>query len=184
MAHFELQPDEKQLQELADQAWSKASYRDHELEKLAFEAGASIRGGDHSLANLEAIVRWKSDRLVEYLTGNSKERIERVLATAARPDVEVREAIDALTSLRGIDLPMATAIMTAIAPERFAELDYRVLEAVGHSRHNTEFYAEYLEFCHKLADKGIVNPQKGLPGPAPLHTLDRALAEWSRCHGV
>ena len=85
MTHFELQPDEKLLQELADQAWAKASYREHELEKLAFEAGASIRNGDHSLANLEAIVRWKSDRLVEYLTGNSKERAASYMKKAVQP---------------------------------------------------------------------------------------------------
>jgi hypothetical protein len=56
------------------------------------------------------------------------------------------------------------------------------LEALGHARHNVEFYAEYVEFCRRLAEQGIVKPQQELPGPTALHALDRALWEWSRKH--
>lgn len=182
MAHFELQPNESELQQLAEQAWEKAGYREHVLEKMAYEAGESIRKGDFSLANLEAIVSWKSEWEVQYLIGNSKSEIERVLGIVAAPETSLRKAVEALTSLRGIDLAMASVILSCIYPDRYAELDYRVLEALGHSRHNAEFYAEYVEFCRHLAEKGLVQPQAGLPGPAPMHTLDRALSEWSRTH--
>ena len=62
--HFELQPSETELQKLADQCWKEAPNRERRLEEEAFEAGEAIRQGDYSLANLEAIVSWKSERLV------------------------------------------------------------------------------------------------------------------------
>ncbi|MGA2050865.1 MAG: hypothetical protein ABSG96_24475 [Terracidiphilus sp.] len=182
MAHFELQPDEQELQQLAEHYWHKAGKREQQLETAAFEAGAAIRGGDYSLVNLEAIVRWKSERMVHYLIGNSEAKIKRVLEVAAAPESSLRKSVEALTSLRGIDLPMASAILAAIAPERYNVLDLRALEALGHARHNVEFYAEYVAFCRRLADSGAVAPQTELPGPTPLHALDRALWEWSTSH--
>ncbi len=135
--HFELQPSETELQRLAEQYWQQACNRERQLETEAFEAGASIRNGEYSLANLEAIVRWKSERLVHYLIGNGSERIH-------------------------------------------IELDFEDLEALGQVRQDVRFYEEYLSFCRTIADKGIVQPQEQLPGPTPLHALDRALAQWAR----
>jgi hypothetical protein len=179
-AHFELQPTESELQNLADQYWQEACNKERELETDAFEAGAAIRSGDYSLANLEAIVRWKSERLVPYLIGNSTERIRRSLEVAAAPETSTREAINALLELRGVDISMASAILAAIYPERYIELDFQDLEALGQARQDVRFYEEYLAFCRRLVDRGIVQPQNNLPGPTPLRTLDRALSQWSR----
>ncbi len=187
MAHFELQPAESELQQLSEQCWQKAGEHEHELERAAFEAGASIRNGEYSLGNLEDIVRWKSERAVHFLIGNSEAKIRQALEIAASPDSSVRKAVDALMDLRGIDLPIASAILAAIAPERYNVLDFRTLEALGHERHDVEFYAEYVAFCRRLADRGLVKPQADLPGPTPLHALERSLWEWSRSraeHGV
>jgi hypothetical protein len=101
---------------------------------------------------------------------------------AAAPETSLSNAVDALTSLRGIDLPIASAILAAIMPERYNVLDFRALEALGHARHNVDFYAEYVGFCRRLAERGIVAPQQDLPGATSLHALDRALWEWSRSH--
>ena len=95
-AHFELQPAESELQELAEQCWQEACKKEQQLEKEAFEAGAAIRNGDYSLANLEAIVRWKSERLVQYLIGNSNESIRRALKVASEPESSTEEALNAL----------------------------------------------------------------------------------------
>jgi len=180
MAHFELQPEESELQQLSEQCWQQAGEREHQLEKEAFEAGALIRNGEYSLANLEVIVRWKSERVVHYLIANSEAKIRGVLAVAASPDSSVRQAVEALMELRGVDLNIASAILAAILPERYTVLDFRALEALGHERHDVEFYAEYVAFCRRLAEKEIVKPQSNLPGPTSLHALDRALWEWSR----
>ena len=182
MAHFDLQPEEQELQQLAEQYWKTAGPREKQLEEEAFDAGAAIRGGDYSLVNLEVIVRWKSERMVHYLVGNSEAKIKRVLAVAASQESPVRTAVEALTSLRGVDLPIASAILAAVLPEKYNVLDFRALEALGHERHNVEFYAEYVAFCRRLAERGILKPQEDLPGPTPLHALDRALWEWSKTH--
>jgi hypothetical protein len=181
MAQFELQPAESELQQYAEQCWQKAGEQEHELETAAYEAGVAIRNGEYSLANLEAIVRWKSERVVHYLIGNSEAKIRKVLAVAAAPDTSTRKAVEALMELRGVDLPIASAILAAIDPERYNVLDFRTLEALGHARHDVEFYAEYVAFCRRLAERGLVRPQGDLPGATPLHALERALWEWSRC---
>jgi len=180
MAHFELQPAESELQHLAEHYWQKAGERERQLEKAAFEAGAAIRNGDYSLGNLEAIVRWKSERVVHLLIGNSEAQIHKVLAVAASPETQTRLAVTALTSLRGVDLSIASAILAAVAPDRYNVLDFRALEALGHARHDIDFYAEYVAFCRSLAERGVLKPQGDLPGPTALHALDRALWEWSR----
>jgi hypothetical protein len=128
-------------------------------------------------------VRWKSERLVRYLIGNSNEKIRRVLAVAASPDSSTEAAVKALVELHGVDITVASAILAAIFPERYTVLDYRSLEALGHAPHDVRFYEEYLAFCNRLAESNIVTPQGGLPAPTPLRTIDRALWEWSRSHG-
>ncbi|MGA3032914.1 MAG: hypothetical protein ABSD70_06500 [Terracidiphilus sp.] len=183
VAYFQLQPSEMELQELAEQYWQKAGEKEHELETAAFEAGEAIRNGDYSLANLEAIVRWKSERAVHYLIGNSNEKIRRSLSVAASPESTTEAAVKALLELHGVDITLASAIMAAIFPDRYTVLDYRSLEALGHARHDVHFYEEYLAFCKRLAESNIVKPQSELPGPTPLRTLDRALWEWSQSHG-
>ncbi len=179
-AHFELQPAESELRELAEQCWQEASNREREIEAEAFEAGAAIRNGDYSLANLEVIVRWKSERLVQYLIGNSSVSIRRALEVAASPESSIEEALTALLELRGVEITVASAILATIYPEKYIELDLRSLEGLGLARQDVRFYAEYLEFCRRLVERGIVKPQADLPGPSPLHALDRALSQWSR----
>ena len=182
VAYFQLQPAEAELQQLAEQYWQDSGEKDRELERIAFEAGEAIRNGDYTLTNLEAIVRWKSERAVHYLIGNSNEKIRRALAIAASPDSTTEAAVRALLELHGVDLLVASAILAAIFPERYTVLDYRALEALGHARHDVRFYEEYLDFCKRLAESNIVRPQSELPAPTPLRTLDRALWEWSRSH--
>lgn len=180
VAYFQLQPAESELQQLADEYWQESGERDRELEKAAFEAGEAIRNGDYTLANLEPIVRWKSERLVQYLIGNSNDKIRGVLAVAASPETSTDRAVRALLELHGVDLPTASAILAAIFPERYTVLDFRTLEALGHARHDVHFYEEYVAFCKRLAESNVVKPQDELPAPTPLRTLDRALWEWSR----
>lgn len=180
MARFELQPSEPELQQLAEQCWQKAGEREHELEQDAYEAGAAIRNGEYTLANLEAIVRWKSERMVHYLIANSEAKIRQVLGVAASPDTSTHRAVEALMELRGVDLAIASAILATIDPNRYSILDFRTLEALGHARHDIEFYSEYVEFLRRLADRGLLHAQHDLPGPTPLHALERALWEWSR----
>ena len=180
VAYFQLQPSEAELQELADEYWRQSGDKERELEKAAFEAGEAIRDGEYTLANLEAIVRWRSECAVQYLITNSNENIRKALAVAAASGTSTGDAIKALLELQGIDIALASAILAAIYPERYTVLDFRALEALGHSRHDVHFYEEYVAFCKRLAESNIVKPQSDLPAPTSLRTLDRALWEWSK----
>lgn len=182
-AQFELQPAETDLQKLADDSWQQCCNRERQLETEAFEAGRAIRNGEYTLINLEAIVRWKSERLVHYLIGNGSMRVRRALEVAAAPESSTRESMMALLELRGVDVPMASAILACIFPDQYIELDYQDLEALGQARQDVRFYEEYLNYCRGLAQRGIVQSQSELPGPTPLHTLDRALSQWTRNRG-
>ena len=181
MAYFELQPAELELQQLAEQYWHEAGERERQLETAAFEAGEAIRGGEYTLPNLETIVRWKSERMVHYLIGNSSENIRSALAVAASPDTTTEDAVKALIALRGVDISIASAILATIYPDRYAVLDYRALEALGHARHDVEFYAEYNASCRRLAECGMVKAARAIfPRPTALHALERAFWQWSR----
>jgi hypothetical protein len=180
VAYFQLQPEEGDLQQLAEEYWQTSAEKDRELEKAAFEAGDAVRNGEHKLANLEAIVRWKSERTVHYLIRNSDEEISRALAVAASPESSTESAMRALLELHGVDIPVASAILTAIFPERYTVLDFRALEALGYARRDVRFYEEYVAFCKRLAESNVVTPQSELPAPTSLRTLERALWEWSR----
>ena len=182
MAYFQLQPAEVDLQQLADEYWQEAGERERQLEAAAYEAGEAIRSGEHTLPNLETIVRWKSERMVHYLIGNGSENIRTALAVASSPNASPEEAVNALVALRGVDISIASAILSAIYPERYAVLDFRALEALGHARHDVRFYVEYNATLRRLAECAIVKPQEDLPAPTALHALERALWEWSRTH--
>ena len=182
-AQFKLQPKEGELQTLAEQYWESSCNRERQLEIEAYEAGALIRRGEYTLANLEAIVRWKSERLVHYLIGNGSLRIRRALEVAACAESSTEQAMHALLELHGVDVPMASSILAVIFPERYIELDIQDLEALGQQRQDIHFYEEYLGYCRGLAERNIVQAREDLPGATPLQALDRALVQWSRNHG-
>ena len=177
-AHFQLRPAVSELPKLDEQFRTEAGEREQRLEAAAFEAGSAIRNGDYTLGNLEAIVRWKSERAVQYLIGNSSASIRRALAVAAAPEASTEEAVSALAVLHGVDLPVASAILTAIFPERYTVMDCHVLEALGYPRQDVQFYEDFLAFCHHMVAAGAV-PDHSQGAEMPLRGLDRALRQWS-----
>jgi hypothetical protein len=178
-AQFQLQFAETDLSGLAEQYRRETGEREQRLENAAFEAGAAIRNGDFSLVNLEPVVRWKSEHAVHYLIGNSSESIRRALALVVSPEASPREAVGALLALHGVDLPVASAILTAIFPERYTVMDWQVLEALGYPRQDERFYEEFLGYCQQVAASAVPRTQEDGPGAMPLRTLDRALRQWS-----
>jgi hypothetical protein len=177
-AHFQLQPAVSELPNLADQFCQEAGEREQRLERAAFEAGYAIRNGETTLANLEAIVRWKSERAVHYLIGNGSANVRQALAVAAAPRCSTQEAIAALLALHGVDLPIASAILTAIFPEHYTVMDCQILEALGYPRQDIQFYEDFLAFCNHMVAAGAV-PDQGTEADMPLRRLDRALRQWS-----
>jgi hypothetical protein len=76
-------------------------------------------------AELEAVCRWKSARAIHHIRANGPARIRsatlRALATRSE-----RRRLEALRTLRGVSVPMASAILTLLDPRRYGVLDIRV----------------------------------------------------------
>jgi hypothetical protein len=135
------------------------------------QAGKRIASGDHTLENLRVIVEWKSARAAARLMRNREDDVADALRLAILAGSD-RAAIAVLTGLRGVDVPVASAIMWAIAPARFTTIDYRTLESLGVKpvSPTVEFYLGYLEYCRRVAAEHAVS----------LRELERALGQWSK----
>lgn len=138
----------------------------------ALKAGERIRSGGCSRDNLKVIFKWKTkDRGKSRLDKNSDQEIEEALQIATQA-IQPRSAIAVLTGLTGVAVPVASAIMTAIHPDRYSIIDFRALETLDSDidTHSLEDYLKYLDYCIGLARKWGI----------PLRTLDRALWQWSK----
>jgi len=91
------------------------------------------------------------------------------LAVEAKTD---RAAVSVLMGLNAVQVPVASAILTAINPERFTIIDFRALEALGIKKQiiTINFYIAYLTRCRDLAKENRIS----------LRNLDRALWQWSK----
>ena len=168
MPLFTLQFDSSRIFEFA----RRYKYQDDDI---ALEAGERIKTGLFTRMNVEQIFGWKTKgRGRSRLLKNTDDEIADALRLVvdARTD---RAAIAVLLGLSGVGVPVASAIVTAIYPDRFTIIDFRALEALGISRSlatsiTVEFYLKYLKYCRELAKTNRVS----------LRELDRALWQWSK----
>jgi hypothetical protein len=162
---FALQFDQGKLPVLIER------YRSAE-DNPALKAGADIRAGSTYLReSVEAIFMWKTKgRGISRLRKNSDGEITDALTLATAAKTE-RAAVSVLCGLQGVDVPVASAILTAIDPERYTVIDFRALEALGNKSNDrtVNFYLAYLDACRQLAQEHQVS----------LRDLDRALWQWS-----
>jgi hypothetical protein len=164
--NFQLQYDPADIPKLAAKymaTWAKA---DGEMEA----AGRRIASGELTRTNLEVIYRWKSARRIGLLANNTDATIAQALKRAISAK-EVREAVRSLTCLEGVGVKMASAILTAIDPERYTVLDVRALDALGvENSEDIDLYVLYVEACRGMARKYGVK----------MRDLDRANWQWSK----
>ena len=136
----------------------------------ALAAGRRIREGEFTRKNLLDIFEWKTKgRGRSRIRRNSDKEIADALRLAVSAKTE-RAALAVLLGLNGVQVPVASAILTAIDPKRYTIIDFRALEALGSSSSNrsVNFYLAYLDFCLQLAAAHRVK----------LRDLDRALWQW------
>jgi len=98
---------------------------DDETAALIRELQAARARGYLTRNELEKVCRWKSARAIHLIKKNSIARsrtaTRRALATRSE-----RRRFEALTTLNGISVPMASAILTLLDPRRYGVLDIRV----------------------------------------------------------
>jgi hypothetical protein len=164
--NFQLQYDPADIPKLAAEYMAKFGSNDWGME----DAGRRIASGDFSRPNLEAICRWKSPRRIRLLDKNTDAEIAQALKQAIGA-VGVKEAVCSLITLAGVGVKMASAILTAIDPERFTVLDVRALEALGvKNSEDVNLYVLYVEACRSMAKKYGVT----------MRDFDRANWQWSK----
>lgn len=71
------------------------------------------------------VCRWKSPRTIRLIKSNSEKAIRSRTKKAFTTRSEQRK-IELLTSLNGVSLPMASAILTLTNPKRYGVIDVRV----------------------------------------------------------
>lgn len=162
--NFNLRFDPADLPQLAQRYGYKS-------DDAALSAGVRIASGNYGRSNIETIFEWKTKgRGRSRLRSNSDEEIADALCSAAKAKTE-RAAIAVLSGLQGVGVPVASAILTAIDPERYTVIDFRALQALGNNSEDrsVNFYLAYLNACRQLARKYKVT----------LRDFDRALWQWS-----
>lgn len=98
------------------------------------------RGGEFSRAQFLEMCEWKSPRVIRHYRRNSAATIRRVSRAVLASHSE-RKRMELLTSLRGVSVPMASAILTLIDPQRYGVIDIRVwqlLFAIDSVRRNPQ----------------------------------------------
>jgi hypothetical protein len=147
---------------------------EYDDDEPALRAGKAIAKGNFSPTHLKAIFEWKTgNRGKGRIDRNSDSEIGDALKLAASAK-EPRSAISVLIGLHGIQVPVASAIMTAIKPDTYTIIDFRALEALGIRREDQVIdlnrYLRYLSFCIKQSAEWKMS----------LRDFDRALWQWSK----
>ncbi len=107
-----------------------------------------------------SISRWKTTRQTRNYLGNSVEKIELLTEKVIRNSLSFSEKILILKDLKGVGVPVASALLTVIFPERYCIFDFRVWHAflwlTGHVNSSIleSYYdfANFLEFSNKSTE--------------------------------
>ncbi|HET7873990.1 MAG TPA: hypothetical protein VFN71_00590 [Methylomirabilota bacterium] len=114
------------------------------------------RRGELTRAQFLAMCRWKSPRALPQYRRNPSAAVRRASRAALGTRSE-RRRMEHLTRLRGVSVPMASAILTLIDPRRYGVLDIRVwqllfaVRSVGRNPRGRGFtVAQWLDFLAEL----------------------------------
>jgi hypothetical protein len=141
----------------------------------------AFRRGEYGRRDAQWVVRWYGRRYLgdeptgmdrsrreDAFEGADFETVRDAIATAVAADREAYgDAIDALTALPGVDLPVASAFLAFVHPDRFVVVGPYTWEAVRDLTDLAEPYPDppsiheydgYLAACDELADRYGIDP--------------------------
>jgi hypothetical protein len=93
--------------------------------KLMSDLRVVRKRGYFTTSELERIARWKSPRVIGHIRRNSAGSIRRASADALATRSE-KARLESLTTLTGVSVPMASAVLTLLDPRRYGVIDIRV----------------------------------------------------------
>jgi len=145
------------------------------------ELPSAFENDEWSLEDLEWIIEWKVGVFAKPILGDFRSNDDKVIRQKVEEAVrgpDIRSRVETLTSLKGVGVPVASAILTFIDPDTFTVIDGRAWEALEATGYIPEFqelsedptveeYLYYLGVCQALSNEYDVS----------LRTLDMAL--WS-----
>ena len=91
-------------------------------------------------SELEAVCYWKSPRAIRHIRSNTQDEVRAATRVALGTRSEQRR-LNTLTQLKGVSVPMASAVLTLLNPRRYGVIDIRVwqlLHELGTVRKNAE----------------------------------------------
>lgn len=108
---------------------------------------------------LRRIGKWKSGgRIDHHLKDNNANYVEQRSAVAFQTNSDV-DKLEALMELKGVQVPVASAILTMHDPANYAVVDYRAFRALGAAEPHLldpQTYPNYAEFMESFQDYSSV----------------------------
>jgi hypothetical protein len=141
---------------------------------LAAGAAAAARGY-YSRDEFLEVCDWKSARSRPLVQSNDALTVEAATRAAFETSDETAR-MGALSGLRGVGVPIASALLHFAFPDGYPVLDVRALESLGRkgrSVYPVSFWLAYLHACRGFAAEHGVS----------LRTLDKALWQHSKENG-
>ena len=135
-------------------------------------AGRCLVNRPFRLACVVMIVLWKSHRPLWLFVQNKPSDVEAAIKAAieATDAGDVRRALTALMTLKGVGLKMASAFLTAMFPTLYTVCDFRASHALGQKDYaSLRYYIAYLDYCQRTAAQHGVS----------MRDFDRANWQWS-----
>jgi hypothetical protein len=106
---------------------------DESTADLMLALRAAKERGYLTAAELDAVCYWKSPRAIRHIRSNPPARIRSATRSALAARSE-QHRLEFLMELKGVSVPMASALLTLVNPKRYGVLDIRVwqlLHATG-----------------------------------------------------
>jgi hypothetical protein len=178
-------PDDMDLSRVEVEAALEAYRSTEPLYTVESEAVETLpdafRRGEYGRRDAQWVVRWYGRRYLgdepagmdrsrreEAFEGAEFEAVRDAIATAVEADREAYgDAIDALTALPGVDLPVASAFLAFVHPDRFVVVgpevwavvrDLAGLEGPYPDPPSIDEYDDYLAACDELVERYGIDP--------------------------
>jgi hypothetical protein len=126
-------------------------------------AGASLLRNVDIRSNLRFIFRWKLQSFKNrfpwvraWPDGIPEEKLSEAVTAAQKATMSneesIRDALQKLDNLPYVGVPVASAFLTAMHPEKFTVIDRQAYKALGADfRQDVSEYLRYLKFCQQQA---------------------------------
>jgi len=135
-------------------------------EFLFRELGPKIRKmGYFTFDDFYAICTWKTRRAKNQYLKNNKNEVERITKLVLAEKSEYQK-MKTLCELRGVSIPVASAMLAVVNPSKYGIIDIRCLEMLAELGENLpkslsiKTWEKFLEIIRKIAKENKITPRE------------------------